>query len=105
MKDAPLLSKILLDNGAPINMIGPLFGTALKAATLRGHPKIVKHLLDRNADTKIGYVLDVALDCLKDDPEDGERKAIVRALETRGAKQAPADPKRPEFPGLFAGSY
>jgi hypothetical protein len=97
--------EILLDNGAPINMIGLRFGTALKAATLRGHPKIVNHLLNRDADTKIGHVLDIALDCLKDDPEDRARKAIVRALETRGAKQAPAESKRPEFPGLFQGSY
>ena len=97
--------KMLLDNGAPINIVGYGFGTALKAATLRGHSKIVDHLLNRGADTKIGHVLDVALECLKDDPEDPGRKAIVRALENRGAKQAPADPKRPEYPGLFQATY
>ena len=101
----PTAAKILLDAGANINMQSKKYGTALNAAVLNGYLNVVKLLLERGADTKIGYVLDTALQRLRDDPENSNRKAIVRNLEARGAKLGPADKKVPEWAGLFSDTY
>lgn len=101
----PTAAKILLDAGANINVQSRKLGTALNAAVLNGYLNVVKLLLERDADTKIGYVLDTALQRLKDDPEDTNKKAIVRLLEARGAKSGPADKKVPEWAGLFSDTY
>lgn len=101
----PTAAKILLDAGASINVQSRKLGTALNAAVMNGYLNVVKLLLERGADTKINYVLDTALQRLKDDPENTNRKAIVRLLEARGAKSGPVDKKVPEWAGLFSDSY
>jgi ankyrin repeat protein len=101
----PTAAKILLDAGANINLQSRKLGTALNAAVLNGYSNVVKLLLERGADTKINYVLDTALQRLKDDPENTNRKAIVRQLEARGAKSGPVDKKVPEWAGLFSDTY
>lgn len=101
----PTAAKILLDAGASINVQSRKLGTALNAAVMNGYLNVVKLLLERGADTKINYVLDTALQRLKDDPENTNRKAIVRILEARGAKSGPVDKKVAEWAGLFTDSY
>lgn len=101
----PTAARILLDAGANINVQSRKLGTALNAAVWNGYHNVVKLLLERGADTKINYVLDTALQRLKDDPENTNRKAIVRHLEARGAKSGPVDKKVPEWAGLFSDSY
>jgi ankyrin repeat protein len=101
----PRAAKILLDAGANINIQSRKYGTALNAAVLNGYLNVVKLLLEKGADTKINYVLDTAVQLLKDDPEDTNRKAIVRQLEARGAKSGPVNKKVAEWAGLFSESY
>ena len=101
----PTAAKILLDAGANVNIQSRSIGTALQAAVLNGYLNVVKLLLERGADTMIGFVLDTALQRLKDDPEDSNRKAIVRLLEGKGARSGPVEKKVPEWAGLFSESY
>ncbi|KAJ5733319.1 hypothetical protein N7533_013766 [Penicillium manginii] len=42
--------KLLLDQGADINVQGGFYGNALQAASLTGHQEIVKLLLEQGAD-------------------------------------------------------
>jgi ankyrin repeat protein len=101
----PTAAKILLDAGARINLQSSPYGTALNAAVLNGYLNVVKFLLERGADTQPGYALDTALQRLKDDPENNNRRAIVRILESYGAKPGPSDGKTPQWAGLFAATY
>jgi ankyrin repeat protein len=45
--------RLLLDEGADVNVQGRYFGTALQAASLIGHEVIVRLLLDRGADVNV----------------------------------------------------
>jgi ankyrin repeat protein len=101
----PTAATILLDAGANINIQSRRIGTALHAAVLNSYLNVVRLLLERGADTMIGFVLDTALQRLKDDPEDTNRKAIVRLLEAKGAKPGPVDKKVAEWAGLYTATY
>jgi ankyrin repeat protein len=101
----PTAAKNLLDAGANINLQSSPYGTALNAAVLNGYLNVVKFLLERGADTQPGYALDTAVQRVKDDPENNNRRAIVRSLEAAGAKPGPSDRKVPQWAGLFAATY
>src|ERR1700761_1079229 len=49
----PKVTRLLLDEGADVNIQGGHFGCALQAASNSGHVEIVKLLLDRRADVNI----------------------------------------------------
>jgi ankyrin repeat protein len=42
--------KVLLDTGAEVNAQGGLYGSALQAASVQGHEKVVQMLLNAGAD-------------------------------------------------------
>ena len=45
------LAKLLVDKGADINVLSPIFGTALHRAVFMGHDQIAEYLLDKGAQT------------------------------------------------------
>jgi ankyrin repeat protein len=45
--------QLLLDKGADINAQGGRYGSALQAASFRGHKAVVQQLLDKGADCNI----------------------------------------------------
>jgi ankyrin repeat protein len=74
----------LLEHGADVNAQGGVYGTALQAASARGHAEIVRQLLERGADVNAqGGENGTALQ----DASDGGHAEIVRQLLEHGVEQ------------------
>lgn len=78
-----IITQMLVDKGAEVNAQGGYYGSALRAASARGHEQVVKMLLDKDADInaqggRYGNALQAA--------SAKGNKLIVKLLLNKGAK-------------------
>ncbi|ETS82683.1 hypothetical protein PFICI_04559 [Pestalotiopsis fici W106-1] len=96
----PRCSKMLLDQGADVNAPGGKYGTALEAASAKGHKDIVSILLDKYADVNTesrGY--GTALEAASAEGH----KDVVDILLEKGADVNPSDEFTPLGSAAFHG--
>ena len=85
-----MIAKLLLDKGSDVNAQVGYWGTALKAATFRGHEQIVKLLINKGADVNAQGGRGLSCNALQSASERGHDQ-IVRLLLDNGADVNAAD--------------